>query len=289
MADDSDLMNDNELQVNACHSVSGSSAARQHLEEAQRSRLRPFPLSDESECLLFRLDHTNETVHLEQVPWPELGAQQHNKPDAPSLQPELRSFMLETTPSKPFGDTSTDLLECQSDLAKSRKLVNDVLGEDRVLVTLPYYPLYGVDELAPNELRPKPQLRNPITWSSLVSDDHISSSARYRTVLANIVQKRGSPVDIHVPLYEDEQTFDTANADDASAGSIFMDFTLFDATGCSLQVTMQARNLDEALQIARCAGSSCTCSTGTHGRNFGVQRQAGSHGYPMGLFRTGCG
>jgi glutamate--cysteine ligase catalytic subunit len=80
-----------------------------------------------------------------------------------------------------------------------------------------------------------------VTWSQLVSDDSIASSARYRSVLGNIVSKRGKKVEINVPLYLDDYA-----DEDRLGNSIFMDSTLFGATGCSLQVTMQARNLEEA-------------------------------------------
>lgn len=211
----------------------------------------PFLWGDEVECLLLHLDHNKHSVSLEEAPWNQLEKEQSNHKNAPSLQPELGTFMLETTPSSPFGDTLADVLKWQEDFARRRKVVNAALPSGSQLVTLPYYPRYGADAGAEQKVY-SPATENPVTWSSLVSDDHIASSARYRSILGNIVQKRGRRVEIHVPLYRDVSTpwpWKELNDERVHENSIFMDSTLFGATGCSLQVTMQAKNLDEARRL----------------------------------------
>ena len=101
----------------------------------------PFLWGDETECFLLRLDHSNHSAGPEQVLWLNLEAQQGQDPNAPALQPELGTHMLETTPSKPFGDNLRDLLNWQGDFAERRDLGEKVIDEDAPLVTLPYFPV----------------------------------------------------------------------------------------------------------------------------------------------------
>ena len=73
-------------------------------------------------------------------------------------------------------------------------------------------------------------------------------------MLSNIVQKGDKNVEIRIPLYVDEETEQSElqngqEKDLADEKYVFMDSTLFGATGCSLQVTMQARNLEEACKL----------------------------------------
>lgn len=186
------------------------------------------------------------SVYPEQVPWAGLEAHRSKHPDAPALQPELGIQMLETTLSKPFGGSPADLLKWQEDFAERRDLVEKVLDEYTALVTLPYCPHYGAKRTALH-----PRVQNPVTWPCFISDDSIAPSVRYRSELSNFVQKRGKNVEVRLPLYIDKQTkpCELRNGQEkgcASKGSIFMDPTLFGATGCSLQVTMEARNFEVA-------------------------------------------
>lgn len=212
----------------------------------------PFMWGDEVECLLLHLDHDKRSVSLEQAPWSRLEKEQSNHKNAPSLQPELGTFMLETTPSSPFGGALADVLKWQEDFARRRKVVNAALPSGSHLVTLPYYPRYGADTSGERNVYSPDVEKNPVTWSSLVSDDHIASDSRYRSILSNIVQKRGRKIEIHVPLYRDVSTpwpWKELNDRRVRENCIFMDSTLFGATGCSLQVTMQAKNLGEARRL----------------------------------------
>ncbi|ETN36946.1 uncharacterized protein HMPREF1541_07933 [Cyphellophora europaea CBS 101466] len=253
MAGDDDLLHGDELFQNK-HAIR-ELATRQLLHAWERQKDRhgdPFLWGDEIECLLLHLEHDGRSVSLEQAPWQQLERVQSKHHDDPSLQPELGAFMLETTPSRPFGSEVTDVLKWQDDLAKRRRLVDAALPQNSRLVTLPYYPRYGAEEGSRRRPYSPAVEKNPVTWSSLVTDEHIASNARYLSILGNIVQKRGKKVEIHIPLYRDVRTpWPWKDAKDARVrkNSIFMDSTLFGATGCSLQVTMQAKNLNEARRL----------------------------------------
>lgn len=244
MSNDSALLSAEELQSNGDKIRHLAAKQLLNLFHAHQNRDKdPFYWGDEIECLLLHLDHSSSSVRLEHAPWQKLEEVQKVEPQAPSLQPELGTFMLETTPSKPFGDSLLDLLSWKDDFARRRKLVNDTLPSGSALVTLPYFPRYGAGSSGTTAQNPLGN-KNELTGSALVPDTHIASVDRYKSILRNIVQKRGRKVEIHVPLFHDERT-----SWSEGHNSIFMDSTLFGATGCSLQVTMQARNLDQARRL----------------------------------------
>lgn len=63
-------------------------------------------------------------MELERPPWKQLKKVQDKDDDPPSLQPELGCYMLETTPSKPFGNDLQDLLKWQADLEKRYRIIS---------------------------------------------------------------------------------------------------------------------------------------------------------------------
>ena len=110
-------------------------------------------------------------------------------------------------------------------------------------------------------------LSNEIQRSQFLRDDMIGHHTRYRTIHANIRSRRGRKVELNVPVYRDKKTpwpfrdptlnYDLhrwPEDDDVRNGAvkenhIYMDSTLFGLAGCALQVTVQAKNMNQARKL----------------------------------------
>lgn len=110
----------------------------------------------------------------------------------------------------------------------------------------PYYPPSG------------PKLR-----SQFVPDEIANPHIRFPTLAANVRARRGRKVDINVPIFRDERTpwpfqdptveydrHDWPEDDDVRTGAVaencvYMDAMAFGMGSCCLQITFQAKNVDE--------------------------------------------
>ena len=90
-------------------------------------------------------------------------------------------------------------------------------------------------------------LNGPIAASQFIPDDIINPHPRFGALTRNIRTRRGSNVDIRMPLYIDELTEEAKN--DASEQEIYMDAMAFGMGCCCLQVTFQGRNITEARHL----------------------------------------
>jgi len=201
----------------------------------------------------------------------------------PVFHPEFGRFMLETTPGKPWGiefkellnvepnmklrcvnilpylfHTKFNLIKCRRCIAKDHMLPNEFpitlttfprLGSPGVF-TEPSYPVSG------------PKLR-----SQFVPDEIANPHIRFPTLAANIRSRRGRKVQVNVPVFRDENTpwpwkDPTVNYDlhqwpeddDVRNGAapdnfIHMDAMAFGMGSCCLQITFQAKNLNEGRQM----------------------------------------
>ena len=95
----------------------------------------------------------------------------------------------------------------------------------------------------------------------------INPHPRYRSILANVRSRRGRKPEINLPVYRDEKTpwpfhDPTVNYDlhrwpeddDVRSGAVkknrvYLDAPMFGASVCSLQVTVQTSNIDEARRL----------------------------------------
>ena len=106
-----------------------------------------------------------------------------------------------------------------------------------------------------------------IQRSQFLHDDMIGPHIRYETIHAMVRSRRGRKVEMNVPVYRDKKTpwpfrDPTVNYDlhrwpeddDVRNGAvkenhIYMDSTLFGLAGCGLQVTVQAKNMNQARKV----------------------------------------
>uniref|UniRef100_A0A6A7G5Y0 Glutamate--cysteine ligase n=2 Tax=Hirondellea gigas TaxID=1518452 RepID=A0A6A7G5Y0_9CRUS len=170
----------------------------------------------------------------------ELLQKQTNKSTPVKFLPEYGSFMIEATPGAPYGSYSSDLRLVEANMRLRRELVESILGEDEYVLTVVNHPRFGVGEFT----HPPAPPRGPIAMSAFVPDLAINPHPRFGFLTQNIRTRRGSLVDIRMPLFIDEFT-----AEQKDASEIKVDAMAF-GMGCScLQVTFQARNIAESRHL----------------------------------------
>jgi glutamate--cysteine ligase catalytic subunit len=136
--------------------------------------------------------------------------------------------MIAGTPDKPFKCSIEELLSIENSLIERRKNIKALLGEGEFVTTLTTFPRLGCDTF---------NIPNPISKSIYLPDEVIGNHVRFYTLTENIRQRRGSNVDINIPIFKDKNT-------DPNIDFINMDCMCF-GMGCScLQCTFQIENLE---------------------------------------------
>lgn len=144
-----------------------------------------------------------------------------------------------------------------------RVLVAEQLELDQLFMTLGNFPGLG-SKLYPSQPPFPYPSTGEISRSQFLGDQVINKNPRYRTILENIRRRRGRKIAINMPIFHDDKTQwpfhdPTVNYDlndwpedeDVRNGSakenhIYMDSSIYGAGCCSLQVTVQAKNINEA-------------------------------------------
>ena len=146
--------------------------------------------------------------------------------DGVILHPEYGSFMIEATPLMPYGNTHCDLLLVERNMFRRRMVIEDELKDTECLSTLASFPMLGVGDFVEcADLR----VNGPIAASQFIPDSLINPHPRFGALTRNIRLRRGSPVQIHVPIFRDLNTPKTEN-------SIFADAMAFGMGSCCVQV-----------------------------------------------------
>lgn len=165
---------------------------------------------------------------------------------------EYGRWMVEATPRQPFGGYSTELLRVERSMRLRRQRLLSVLRPDEIIPTVPVFPLLGVGTFTDPPAEPG----GPIANSSCVPDEAINPHPRMATLTKNIRTRRGSNVDIRLPLYKDLATPEFADgvAAEAAPGSaewpqVRGDAMAFGMGSCCLQVTLQAHNVYESRHL----------------------------------------
>lgn len=118
--------------------------------------------------------------------------------------PEYGAWMVEATPNRPYTGFSTDLLRVERNMRLRRKRILTVLKENEIAPTVASFPLLGA--LGDDGSVPPSPVGGPVTESEYISDKIINPHPRFGTLTANIRQRRGSKVNIKVPLFRDRNT-----------------------------------------------------------------------------------
>lgn len=182
---------------------------------------------------------------------------------APVFHPEFGRFMLEATPGKPWGIGFKDLLDVEPNMKSRRTIAKDHMDSTEFPITLTTFPRLGsVDCIVPSYPVSGPKLR-----SQFVPDEIANPHIRFPTLAANIRWRRGRKVQVNVPVFKDENTpwpwkDPTVNYDlhqwpeddDVRNGAapdnfIHMDAMAFGMGSCCLQITFQAKNIEEGRKM----------------------------------------
>ncbi|RXK35782.1 glutamate-cysteine ligase catalytic subunit [Tremella mesenterica] len=180
----------------------------------------------------------------------------------PTFHPEYGRYMVESTPGAPFSGHVKDLIAVECDMRFRRQIIRSLLLPHELPITLTSWPRLGVSGENFTEPPTMPDPEGSSSKSLYVGQLLTNPHARFPTLTANIRQRRGSKVDIRVPLFIDENTVvpEGMSAPQANGHSnpakpspgtpyIHMDAMCFGMGCCCLQITFQAWNVDEARRV----------------------------------------
>lgn len=168
--------------------------------------------------------------------------------------------MLEATPGKPWGIGFKELLGVEPDMKLRRKIAKEHMLPSEHPITLTTYPRIGAPGQFTDPYYPPSGDR---LRSQFVPDEIANPHIRFPTLAANIRSRRGRKVQVNVPIFHDKNTPNpwkdpTVNYDlhkypeddDVRNGAapdnfIHMDAMAFGMGSCCLQITFQAKNINE--------------------------------------------
>jgi len=153
--------------------------------------------------------------------------------------PEYGRWMVEGTPSRPYGGYAADLCRVERNMRLRRRRLLTQLKEDEICPTLVTFPGFGVGNfVADCEL----ELKGPVANSASVPDAVIHPHPRFATLTKNIRARRGGEnVKATPPRFIDVKT-----PSDAPAIIEGLDAMAYGMGACCVQVTFQARDSTEA-------------------------------------------
>ncbi|CAG8680374.1 5799_t:CDS:10, partial [Cetraspora pellucida] len=176
-------------------------------------------------------------------------------------RPEYGRYMLEGTPGTPYGGTLKSLLQTEPNMKLRREIISKFLKPNEVAITLTNFPRLGASG---QFLEPNHESAGNAARSLFVPDEVINPHVRFPTLTANIRERRGSKVDINVPIFRDKCTlnpfidptiplnrnlFPEDKESAALPDHIYMDAMVFGMGCCCLQITFQACNVEEARRL----------------------------------------
>eukprot|EP00529_Nitzschia_sp_RCC80_P004694 CAMPEP_0113500224 /NCGR_PEP_ID=MMETSP0014_2-20120614/32191_1 /TAXON_ID=2857 /ORGANISM="Nitzschia sp." /LENGTH=940 /DNA_ID=CAMNT_0000394499 /DNA_START=349 /DNA_END=3171 /DNA_ORIENTATION=+ /assembly_acc=CAM_ASM_000159 len=132
--------------------------------------------------------------------------------------PEYGAWMVEATPNRPYTGFATDLLRVERNMRLRRKRILSSLREDEIAPTVAAFPLLGC--LGDDGSVPPVPVGGPVTLSEYIGDGIINPHPRFGTLTANIRQRRGSKVNIKIPLFRDYNTPEYKEYDTIQKGSV---------------------------------------------------------------------
>lgn len=184
---------------------------------------------------------------------------QHNKgTNGGAWHQEYGSWMIEGTPSLPYSGFARDLVEVELNMRLRRSRILAALGPNQIAPSSTNFPLLGTDT---SFTIPETTPGGVSSDSQFVSDDCINPHPRFAALTANIRARRGSKVDIRVPLFKDTNTPEFQTPVPAQAEEplpfhfdsrtpdwplVHGDCMAFGMGCCCLQVTFQSRDVHES-------------------------------------------
>jgi glutamate--cysteine ligase catalytic subunit len=212
---------------------------------------------DEIECGVFEVDKESKTVKIcyrgadINHALTEQEKAHIYEAEGVTWHPEFGAWMVESTPSRPYSHFASDLLRVERNMTLRRRRMLSALKENEIAPTVTCFPLMGCGDFIAN---PQP-FSAPFSQSIYVPDYIINPHPRFAALTTNIRERRGKKVDIRVPLYRDVNTpeFTGNNSYPFPNGykieenhEIYMDCMAFGMGMCCLQVTFQAKDVNES-------------------------------------------
>ncbi|KAG7395399.1 hypothetical protein PHYBOEH_003798 [Phytophthora boehmeriae] len=122
--------------------------------------------------------------------------------DGCSWVPEYGGWMIEGTPSMPYGGFTSDLRKVEGNMRLRRARLLALLRDDEIAPSVTAFPMMGVGDFTVPSSKP----HGPVAMSDYISDDIINPHPRFATLTRNIRQRRTRKVDIRVPIFRDVYT-----------------------------------------------------------------------------------
>eukprot|EP01114_Cavostelium_apophysatum_P017669 TRINITY_DN5307_c0_g1_i1.p1 TRINITY_DN5307_c0_g1~~TRINITY_DN5307_c0_g1_i1.p1 ORF type:complete len:627 (+),score=179.73 TRINITY_DN5307_c0_g1_i1:107-1987(+) len=174
-------------------------------------------------------------------------------------RPEYARYMIEGTPGQPFGSGGiSDVTLIEASMIRRRKIITSQMKEDERVVTVANFPLLGAVQTGeytwPETLQ---KTQGTVAHSLFTANEVIHPHFRFATLTANIRNRRGSKVEINLPLFKDvNTTSQPLPIPKANEGieptpeqvpfNIYADSMAFGMGCCCLQTTLQCCNIQEA-------------------------------------------
>jgi len=148
--------------------------------------------------------------------------------------PEYASWMIESTPARPYNGTPMGLLKVEESMLLRRKIIKRNLNPWEQVFTLSVFPRMGCPDFTSPRISPDPE--HSVFKSLYMPDEVVEAHPRFETATRSIMQRRNGKVEIEVPSAEGK----------GQGTGICMDATAFGMGAGCLQVTMQAPDMTQA-------------------------------------------
>ena len=160
--------------------------------------------------------------------------------EACAWHPEYGAWMVEGTPRFPYSGFTADLRRVETNMILRRTRLAASLRPGEAVLSIPAFPTLGTSDFCAPAVPPGGEIAS----STSLPDAVINRNPRFHTLTRNIRLRRGSTVDARIPLYKDARTPAAA-----LTSGIRMDAMGYGMGCCCLQVTFQARDVDESRHL----------------------------------------
>ncbi len=204
--------------------------------KTDKNIIYPFKFGDEIEYTIYSIDKEKKIISIALVAHIIIDQLNNDEKNTKfSWHPEYADYMIEGLPKNPYNDSILDLLNIEPDLNQRQQfLIDCCLDKNYVVGMITCFPRLGCEDSCPLLLE-----YQQYSESNILSDSIIGNHIRFHTLTENIRLRRGSKVNINIPIYKDIMTNPLLN-------QIEMDCMAF-GMGCScLQETMQMANEKDA-------------------------------------------
>ena len=159
---------------------------------------------DEIEYMILKFDHSKKKVYIALRAKEVIGTLEAQERELEKLgksttawRPEYGNWMVEAVPRKPYGGQTSDLCKVVQNMHERRERIESVLLDDECAMTIVAFPTLGVGQFTFPFTKPG----GIYAQSDCISDKVINPHPRFWTLTGNIRERRGSKVDIRVPVY----------------------------------------------------------------------------------------